>query len=180
MAPTGASIRQAPVASVLDAAIPETGRFRLLASDVRFAFVLVNEARCRAIQAIFGVPREQANVITLFALLLGAQALADRASRVIRAPAPSSPGELLFGAASAREVLRQISGPGVGDTPLLGTLIMFAILGTAGRRLLTQALRSLRESSRRADVRFHQRYGYLIDPGNLRRRRALRHSQLDQ
>jgi hypothetical protein len=52
----------------------------------------------------------------------------------------------------------------------LGTLLAIAVIGGTAR----SGLHGVRGSGHQADVAFHQRYGYLVDPGHWRARRAKR------
>jgi hypothetical protein len=69
-----------------------------------------------------------------------------------------------------REALCRVAGPDSRDTPLLTTLLAIAVIGGAAR----SGLHGMRRSGHQADVAFHKRYGYLIDPGRWRQRRAQR------
>jgi hypothetical protein len=69
-----------------------------------------------------------------------------------------------------REALARVAGPDSRDTPLLSSLLAIAVIGGAAR----SGLRGIRGSGHSADVAFHRRYGYLIDPGHWRSRRAER------
>ena len=157
--------------------VGDVGGARLLASDTRVALLLLNEARYRMVERLFAVPREEANIATVLALLILAEAVHERARRVLRTPAAPASGDVLLGAASVRESLRGVAGASSRDTPLFGTLLMVAILGGPARRAALKSVQGLRASSHRMNVGFHHRYGYLVDPGHLRRRRAQRRGE---
>jgi hypothetical protein len=150
------------------------GGATLLFSDARLAFMFCNEARYRTLARVFGVPRDQANIATLIAALLAADAAHGVGKWVLRpGPAPTAADGVLGGAA-LRELLCRVAGPGARETPLLATLLTIAVVGGTARRVAGRSGRAIRSSSHLADVQFHKRYGYLIDPGHWRQRRAER------
>jgi hypothetical protein len=144
---------------------------RLLATDVRVATLLLNDARYRAFQRVFAIERRDVNLMTLIALLVMAEK-AQATTRSVTARGGPTLTEHFMGFGMLREALCGIAGPNSRDTPLLGTLLAIAVIGGAAR----SGLHGVRGSGHRADVAFHHRYGYLIDPGHWRRRRAQRRS----
>lgn len=163
--------RMAQVAGAAQSSVVrKSGGVRLLAGDARVAFVLVNEARYRALANLFGASREQANVATFVAGLLLAHEIHDRWRRIMDAPmAPSFPDEVL-GTAVVRELLSSAAGPTVRDSPQLGNLLLAAVIATGGAPVVVRALRGLRKAGHGADAGFRQRYGYLVDFGQRRAR----------
>jgi hypothetical protein len=148
------------------------GGASLLLSDARLALMFANEARYRTLARAFGVPRDQANIATLIGALLALEVAHSASKRLLRpGPAPTAADGVLGGAA-LRELLCTVAGPGDRDTPLLATLLTIAVVGGGARRIGVQAGHAIRSSSHRADFQFHKRYGYLIDPGHWRQRRA--------
>jgi hypothetical protein len=150
----------------------ESGGRKLLATDMRVAFMLVNNARYRVFEAS-GVPREQANLLTWVLLVMVANRLHDTGERVWKARTAPSTGEVVVTAGLLREVARAVSGP-VADTPLLGTLIAIAMIGRPIHRAMSRGMHGLRGGSDKLYHGFRHRYGYLLDPGNLRLQRARR------
>jgi len=146
----------------------------LLLSDIRVASLLVNEARYRALERVLGIPRDQANVATVVAVLLVLEALQDSSTQALRKRRPPSVGEFAFGVTAAREGLYAVAGPESRESPLFASVLMLAVLGNVLRPVVSRSLRDLRASSHGLDVKFRQRYGYLIDPGHWRARRAKR------
>jgi hypothetical protein len=141
---------------------------RLLVSDVRVAFLLLNEARYRTLTRLLGIPRDQANVATF----IGALIALEGAQRAIKTPSGPSRADVLLGAGAAREALRGVAGRPAGDAPLIGTLLMIAIIGKPVREAVVEGMHGARGSMRKTNVGFRRRYGYLFDPGHLRERRA--------
>lgn len=143
-----------------------------LARDLRITYLLVNDARHRLLARLFGVPQEQDAMLTAIVVLMLANAARTRARRLTRLPGLPSAGDGMLGVASVREVLGAIAGPSVRDMPGSGTLLTVAFLGAATVPLVRRSLHDVRSSSHRMSVGFHHRYGYLVDPGHWRRRRA--------
>jgi len=164
--PSGVSVtQQAPVP--LRASGVSGGR--LLATDVRVATLLLNEARCRAFQRVFAIERKDVNLVSLIALLLMAER-AQATTRKVKSGRGPTMAEDFMGFGIIREALCSVAGPQSRDTPLLSTLLAIAVIGGA----VHSGLRGVRGSGHQADVAFHRRYGYLIDPGHWRQRRAQR------
>ncbi len=133
---------------------------RLLRTDIRMAYLLLNEARHRTIQGVFGVSRDQSNLVTLIALGVLAQASRDRAVRVVKAPGGPRPADALLGTALLKELVHRIAGPDSKDTPLIGTLVAIAVLGRLSRPVFGESVRAIRASARRTRAIFGQRYGH--------------------
>jgi hypothetical protein len=142
---------------------------RLLARDVGVVTLLLDDARNRTFQRLFGIERDDVNLVTLIALLLMAERI-QAASRKVRAGRGPTLAEDFLGFGIVREALCRVAGPDARDTPLLASLLAIAVIGATAR----SGLRSVHGSGHRADVAFHKRYGYLVDPGHWRQRRAQR------
>lgn len=151
----------------------ESGAARL-AGDVRTAFLLANEARHQGMARVFGVPREQETLLTWIVILMLADRAGEQLRRVLQAPGPSSASDALLGTAAVRELLYGLAGPASRDTSMIGTLLTAAVIGGAAGRALAKSVRGIRSSSRGLDIKFHHRYGYLVDPRHWRQRRAQR------
>ena len=142
---------------------------RLLARDLRIATLLLDDARYRAFQRVFAIERREVNMVTLIALLIMAEKT-QATTRRLRARRGPTMAEEFMGFGIIREALCRVAGPDSRDTPLLTTLLAIAVIGGTTR----SGLHGVRGSGHQADVAFHQRYGYLIDPGHWRQRRAQR------
>ena len=135
---------------------------RLLASDLRVAFLLANEARYRTVERLLGVPRDQANFVTVIGLLVLADAVHEHAARALSAPGGPAPADAVLGSLTLRELLYGLGGPSSRDTPLFGTLITIGVIGGLIRPAVGKSIHGIRSSSQRMQVAFHQRYGHLI------------------
>lgn len=152
----------------------EFGGGRLLLSDLRVAFLLMNDARHRTVARLFGVSPDQANLVTLIAVMMLAEAAHRKVQRLFSAPSVPSPGDGLVAGASLRELLLGVAGSPARDVPFSGPLLAIAVLGGTVGPTAFKSLRAIGDSSRKMTVGFHHRYGYVVDPGHWRRRRAQR------
>jgi hypothetical protein len=151
--------------------VRESGGGRALARDMRLALLLGNEMRHRALARVFGTSREQANLITFLAALTLMQAASDRWRRMVSGPHAPSLGDDVLATASLRELLSGVAGLPSNESSQLGTLLALVFLGGLGGPSIARSVRGVRAGSARLDRGFRHRYGYLVDPGHLRRRR---------
>jgi hypothetical protein len=128
----------------------------LFLADSRLLFVVLNQLRYLALRRVFGVSREQANLLTLVLLIVGTHGTLTTARRVVRAPLQLSGADAAISAFTLREGAIGVSGPAAGEVSPFGTLMAIAIVGglalptirRAGHRLRAaeRRLRALRES----------------------------------
>lgn len=150
--------------------VRKSGGARLLAGDARVAFVLVNEARYRAMANVFGATRDQANLATFIAGLVLAHEIHEWWRRLMSGPEfPTVPDDVL-GVAVVRELLSRAAGPGVSDSPELSNLLLAAFVAAGGAPVVIRAMKGLRKAGHGADAGFRKRYGYLVDIGQRRAR----------
>ena len=120
----------------------EFGIVRLFLADLRFAFVVLNQVPCLALNRLLGVSREHAQVITVVRALIAVDAAHARAQRIAGASLPVS------GAAVAVTAMREgavrIAGPSARDIPLFGTLVAVAVIWGCALPGLRRAARSIR------------------------------------
>jgi len=141
-----------------------------LASDLRVAFLLINEARYRTLERLFGCPKDQANLLTLVAAAVLVGAMRDRSQRIMRGSTPTQ-DDVLLGMASVRELICSVAGPSLRDMPYLGALITVAFAGRAALPTVIRSICGIRTGSQRLNTGFRRRYGYLLDVGHRRQRR---------
>jgi hypothetical protein len=149
----------------------ELGGGRLLLTDAKIALLMADEARHRTLHRLFGLSRQEANLATFIALLALAQAAQDGIEWLTRPGATPTLADGVIGVSLLRDLLSRAAGPSYRDTPLLGTLITVAFLGAGARQVAQKTGHAARAGTRRADVGFRERYGYLVDPGHWRQRR---------
>ena len=135
---------------------------RLLVSDVRVALLLLDEARHRVVERLFGVSRDQSWPVTLIALALVAHAAHEKSDQMLRGPGGPTRSDVALAVATARELLTAIPGPSSQDTPLVGTLVTVAVVGALVRPGLSRTVHGISTSSRRARHSFNHRYGHLL------------------
>jgi len=165
----GAGARAAP-GGELDIALKDIAGAKLLVSDVRVALLLVDEARQRVVERLFGVSREQSWQVTLIALVLLASTAHDKSDQLLKGLGGPTRSDVVLGAAGLRELLTWISGQSSRDTPLVGTLVMVAIVGALVRPGVSRAAHGIRTSSHRARLSFKHRYGHLLPATGGQRR----------
>jgi hypothetical protein len=155
----------------LRAALRREGYFggaRLLVSDSRVVYLLLNDARGRVMERVFGVPKDKSALLTVVALATLAQAVHDKAERVFNVPGPPSQGDTVLVAAALNEALHGIAGAGSRDAPFFGALVTIALLGASVRPALRASFRGIRAVTHDARADFDHRYGHLIRPNRRR------------
>jgi hypothetical protein len=133
----------------------------MLLVDLRGGLMLMNEARCRTVERMFGVQRDQVNMTTVIALLVAAEAARHRSQRYKPSRRPNL-ADWAIGAGALRESVYGVAGPASRDTPLVGTLIAVAILGGLARAPATRSAHAVKASLRRAHQASLGRYGQLV------------------
>jgi hypothetical protein len=142
---------------------------RLLTTDMGVMLVLLNQARYRVVERMFGVSEENSWLVTAIAVAALAQAVQGKAGQVIRVPPGPSLGDTLVGTGMLRAAAHGIAGDWARDTPQFGTLIAIAVVGSACRPLLRLSFRDVKAVSHRMRADFEHRYGHLIRPNRARR-----------
>jgi hypothetical protein len=137
---------------------------RLLRTDIRGAFLLLNEARHRTMERVFGVSRAQSNLVTAIALAVTAETARDRAARFMRGPGGPTRADAILGGGLLKELVHGIAGLSSRDTPLFGTLVAIGVLAALRRVILGRPVRAFRAGSHRARLMFNRRYGHLVRP----------------
>jgi hypothetical protein len=122
---------------------------RVFLSDSRLAFAVLNQARYLSLSRVFGVSREQANLLT-FVLALGAANLTyDALRRIIRHPWPLSGPDTGIATFLVRETGFGIAGPKAREVQLFGTLIAVSAIGGLGLPGIRRALHGIRVAEQR-------------------------------
>lgn len=142
--------------------LEDYGGARLLFSDLRVALLLLDEARCAVVARLFGIPKDQSVLVSIIAVGALAQAAHDKAARVLRVEAGPTFPDLMIGTSVLRESAHWMAGDLYRDTPIFGTLVAIAFLGTSLRPVLRGALRGVKAASHEARAGFDHRYGHLL------------------
>ena len=140
---------------------------RLMVSDTRLVFLLLNEARYHTIKRLFGTPREDSAFVTIIAAALLSGAVGSKAAQLVKGPRPSLAGGML-GVGVVNESIRGIAGVAPGDSVLFSTLVAMALAGAAVRPAARASWRGARRLSHQARADFDHRYGHLIRPNRAR------------
>jgi hypothetical protein len=145
------------------------GGARLLLTDTRIGLALLNEARYRTMEQVFGLSKEQVNMATVVGALGVAAAMQARWRRFMEGPPLPPVPDMALGITTFRESVYAVVGPSAADIPLLGTLIAIGVIGSVTRPVVVRGLRGIRVSSQRVSQRahagFNHRYGHLVGHG---------------
>jgi hypothetical protein len=151
----GADVREAAREEFL-------GGARLLVADMRVVYLLLNQGRARAITRLFGISGPGSGLVTILALALAAQTAQRKVARALNAPGAPELGTAALGASALTESARWIAGPGTGEFPLFGPLILLAVVAHVLRPAVRSTLHGVRTSAHRAHTGLDHRYGHII------------------
>jgi hypothetical protein len=148
------------------------GGARLMAADARVAYLLLDDARRRAVERLLGIPRDQPSGIeTLVAVGLLLSATRSRAqsgrAAIHSHRQLSGTDRAALGFAVVREAAYDVAGPWARESSYFGTLLAFALVGATARLAVRKSAHGVKGLSHQAYAEFHHRYGHLI----LRNRR---------
>jgi KaiC/GvpD/RAD55 family RecA-like ATPase len=150
-------------ADVREAAREELfGGARLVVADMRVAYLLLNQARARVITRMFGITGPGSGLVTIIALGIAAETAQRTVRRALAAPGAPELGQAALGASVLTESARWIAGPGTGEFPLFGPLILLAVAGHVMRPAVRSTVHSVRTSAHRAHSSLDHRYGHII------------------
>jgi hypothetical protein len=127
----------------------EFGAGELFLADSRLAFVVLNEVRHRALRRMFGVNRDQANLLTLVLVLSGSHVAVVTAEKVVTAPFRVAKVDLVIGGFTMREAAVGAAGPSAAAVSPFGTLLLIAVAGGMALPTLRRAARQARLLERR-------------------------------
>ena len=128
-------------------------------SDARLALAFLNHARYFTLKRVFGVSREQANLLTFVLALGGLDVTAAGVRRVARAPYQLSGSDTLMGGFLLREGAFGIAGQSARRVPLAGGLLVTAMLGSLAVPELRKAAHRTLEAQQRVReqrIRIHR------------------------
>jgi hypothetical protein len=138
---------------------------RLLVTDLRIAYLLANEARYRALERVFGVSRDQANLLTFMLLVLAADTVHDKVERALHGVGGPTRSDALLGTAAAIGLMDEIAGGPDQETSLSGPLVALALVGALSAPAVRRSMHRISSTSHRTLVAFRHRYGYLVAHG---------------
>jgi hypothetical protein len=132
---------------------------RALANDARLAYTVLNELRYPALGRAFGIPREQANLLTFVLALSAAGATYDALARFIRHPWPFDRADTEIGVFLMREAGFGIAGPKAREVKFFGVLIAVTAIGGLTVPSLRRAIHSARLAAERIGEQRRRVYG---------------------
>jgi hypothetical protein len=144
--------------SMATSGTPTFGTGRLFLADSRLALAAVNEIRHWGLNRLFGLSREQANLLTAVVAFTAADAAYETARRVVRAPLGVSGADAALGWFTVREAALGIAGPQDRNAPLTATLLTLAVLGGVVLPGVRRAAVAFREAERRVRLARIRRY----------------------
>jgi hypothetical protein len=132
---------------------------RALVSDARLAFTVLNELRYPALRRMFGVSREQANLLTLVLALMAAHETYDITRKILRIRWPLNGPDNAIAGVLLREAGFAIAGPKAREVKLGGALIALAAVGSLTLPGLRRALHNLHMLEQRVGQQRQRVYG---------------------
>jgi len=145
------------------AATPTVSAERAFLYDVRLVLAVLNQARYPLMRRVFGVSRDQVNLLTF---VLAASAVAttyEALVRFIRDPWPLDGTETAMAAAVVREAGFGIAGPRIRQTHLFGALIAVAAMKGLALPGMRRALHSAHIAEQRVGEQRKRIYGAAVE-----------------
>jgi hypothetical protein len=121
----------------------ESRAARVFLYDARMVLALANHARYLTLNRVFGVSRDQANLLTGVFALGAAEATYATARKALHAPGLSADGASI-GALALREAALAVGGPGSRRVPGFGALVALALAGGVALPSLRRGAHSVR------------------------------------
>ena len=135
--------------------VEELGGATLFPSDPRAAFVLLNEARYRAVGGVFGVRRDQVNLTTVIAAMMLAEAVHTQAQGLRRRMRGPTRADAILADGVLNGLGQQIAGPYSGEIPFFAALIGTAAVGAVATRVLRHTAHDMNAASHRMKRSFY-------------------------
>ena len=129
---------------------------RLFLGDSIIALGLLNEARHRTIQGVFGVRRDQVNLMTAIAALTLAEAAHQKTERLRSGLRVPTRGDVILADGLLNALGRGIAGPYARETPFFTALIGAAAVGAVAARVLQHSSRDIKAASHRIKRSFKE------------------------
>ncbi|HEY6692397.1 MAG TPA: hypothetical protein VI006_06070 [Solirubrobacteraceae bacterium] len=125
------------------------GTAQLLHADSRLALAVLNHLRYRALNRVFGMSRDQVNLLTVVLLLSAADGAYEAARRISGMRLRVSGAGAGFGVIALREAVLGVAGPSTRQVPGAGTLLSLAILGGLAAPTLRRTAHTVRAAEQR-------------------------------
>lgn len=140
---------------------------RLLSSDVRVAYLLLNEARRRVISRVFRVSDDDSALVTAIALGITGATLGRKVTSALRSPGRPDRSDVVIGAALLRGTIDRLAG--ASDSPIRDAVVIAVLASAVLRPVLRRASHRAMTSVYDAHTVFEHRYGHLIRRHSPRR-----------
>jgi hypothetical protein len=127
-------------------ATTNVGFARLFFGDAAIVLLVLNDLRHRIVGRVFGVSRDDSNLVTVVAIGSAAVAVHSTAARVRSIRRYPSLPDTAMGAAVLREGALGIAGAPSRAVPFAGALIALALVGRSARPMLRGGVRTTRGS----------------------------------
>lgn len=132
-------------------------------------YLLLNDARSRAVARAFGISGVNSGLVTIIALGLAAETTHRKVTQALRAPGSPATVDVMIGGAALRESLRAIGGVAAVDSPMFSALVLASLTGVVLRPVLGRTLRRIKITSGQVHTDFAHRYGDIVRPSRRRR-----------
>ncbi len=116
------------------------------AGDAAIVFMLLNEARHRTVQSVFGVSRRDSNVVTAAMIALALVGVERGAARMRAARPHPSLADTAVGAAAMKEGAHTLAGDWSRTSPFFGGMIAAVLIEKSFGPSLRMAMHSARAS----------------------------------
>ena len=125
------------------------GPTKLFLTDSRLVLAVLNHLRYQGLNRVFGVSRDQANVVTVIVLLSAADGAYEAARRIAGKRLRVSGTDAAIGGFALREAGLRIAGPAAREIPGFPTLVALGIVGGLAAPTLRRAARKARAGEQR-------------------------------
>jgi hypothetical protein len=122
---------------------------RAILSDARVAVRVLNWGRYRVLTGMFGVSRDQVNLLTLVLAVGAASATYDAGRRIVRHPWPLSGVDTAIAGSLVRELGFAIAGPSAREIKFFWGLVAVAGVGGLAGPGMRSAVHRFRVAERR-------------------------------
>jgi hypothetical protein len=130
----------------------------LLLADSRLVLTLLNQGRYAVLRRVFGVSREEANLLTFVLALGGIDVAYGTAQRLIHMPIPLSSRDAALGGFVLREGALGVAGPNARTVPFAGALLAAALVGGLAVPGMRRAMLNARAAEHRIRLARERRY----------------------
>jgi hypothetical protein len=130
-------------------ASPGFGTGQLFLADSRLVLLVLNHLRYQALHRVFGVSREQANLLTVILLAAVADGAYHSARRVTGVRPHVAGSDAALGAIALRDTALRMTGPSGREIPGFGALVVFAIAGAVAAPSLRRAAHGMHVAEQR-------------------------------